>query len=233
MERTQFLVWDNGRIIVKKDIPDNQRRKIAGEGIDIIKLGEFRKPTFFVEDSSHREIIENIAGVLGKEVSVTECGSSSNVVSLFKLSLREGRWPNSFFLIDGDNQGNPFPKESQFIHLEKYCMHNYLLDFEIAAAITGKSIDDIQRIVFDSIKASRDTILKKNKFLDFLFDRLDISDITDESLSQLDCSEVFPGYLKEIDMTFSEYVEKYVKLLSDNSKLEAIFPQKLLAAIKE
>ena len=47
-----------------KDIPDELRKRIAGESIDIIKVGAFPKVTFFVEDNMHVEVIEKIADIL-------------------------------------------------------------------------------------------------------------------------------------------------------------------------
>lgn len=232
LAKAQFLFWENGRITFGRNIPDEQRLRIAGEGIDIIKLGEFSKVTFFVEDRSHREVIQAIAQVLKGEIAVSECSNSSNVVSLFRLSLKEEGWQNCFFLIDGDNQRNPFPDEERFIHLDKYCIENYLLDPGTAARVAGKPEEAVRNAILAAVKANKETILKQNKWFEFLFDRLTLQDITESSLEQLDAAAIFPTYLRELDMERSVYIEKYLKLLHEESKLEAVFPERLIRAIR-
>ncbi|MBN1367770.1 MAG: ATP-binding protein [Dehalococcoidales bacterium] len=103
LNKTQFLFWKDGHIDISKEIPAELRRRISGEGIEIIKLGEFTKPTFFVEDQAHEDIIQVIAEILGNSISVSQCGNSQNVISLFRHSLREGNWSHCYFVIDGDN----------------------------------------------------------------------------------------------------------------------------------
>lgn len=230
--KTQFLVWQNGHIKCVKSIPDEQRHRIAGESINIVKVGCFEKTTFFVEDESHRRVVEDIAHALGNEVAISKCGNSFNVKSIFRLSMQEEDWGNCFFVIDGDNQENPFPDQSQFIHLDKYCIENYLLDFETASKVAGKSIPEVQSAIFNAVKANREAILKQNKWFEFLFNRLKIEDIAEPSLSKLDASAIFEGYLLELNMEFPDYVHKYIELLNKESKLEAVFPEKLIEAIK-
>lgn len=232
LKRTQFLFWNDGSINYGKNIPEEQCKKIAGEAIDIIKLGDFAKPTFFVEDRGHVEVIESISDILGKQVSISECGCSDNVISLFKLSLNEGGWSNSYFLIDGNNRGNPFPDKDQFIHLEKYCIENYLLNFKIAAKVTNKTTDEIKQAILNSIKNNRDKILKKNKYFEFLFDFLRLEHITEPSIEKLDASEILDDYLVEISMERSAYVDKYLTLLHKESGLESFLPERLVKIIR-
>lgn len=232
LKKTQFLFWKEGHIEVGRQIPDEQRNKIAGEGIEIIKMGEFYKPTFFVEDQAHQDIIEIIAVVLGVEVSVSQCGNSQNVVSLFRHSISEGGWTNCFFIIDGDNQGNPFPGNAQFIHLDKYSIENYLFDFETAAKVTGKTVDQIIELIYQAIIERKDAILKKNKFFEFLLDRFKCTDINDDSLSKLDGSEIIDVYIGKTGMSFEDYTNSYVGYLDRQSSLSNIFPEKIISAIK-
>jgi hypothetical protein len=53
------------------------------------------RPTFFVKDAAHTRFIEAMAAALNKDVSVLECGDSSNVKSLYSLS-QSGGWQNSY-----------------------------------------------------------------------------------------------------------------------------------------
>jgi hypothetical protein len=66
-----------------------QQRSLAGDAIRIIKLGA--RPTFFVEDAAHTCFFDAMAAALNKDVSVLECGNSSNVKSLYSLS---STWTN-------------------------------------------------------------------------------------------------------------------------------------------
>jgi len=234
LKATQFLFWNEaGKIVVGKDITEEQRRRIAGEAIDIIKLGTFPKTTFFVEDESHTKVIEAISRAIGRNVSITECGNASNVKSLYKLAKNEGGWDSAFFMIDGDNQGNPFPSEARFIHLNKYCIENYLLDLDIAAKVSTKSKEDIRRVILDSILEKREKILNKNKYFDFLFDRLALPDITASFLEKLDAATIFASYLKKLGIGFEDYVRDYVKICQSQSILDSVFPDQLIEAIEQ
>lgn len=234
LKRTQFLFWnEDGKINVGKEITEEQRRRIAGEAIDIIKLGNFSKSTFFVEDESHRNVIEALSRVIGNKVLISECGNSSNVKSLYKHAKSEGGWENAIFLIDGDNEGNSFPGDKQFIHLDKYCIENYLLDLDIAAKVAAKSEEDVRQNILDAILENRRKILNKNKYFDFLLDRLKLEDITPSFLEKLDASIIFPIYLSKIGLGFIDYTHKYVSICQSESKLKEIFPQQLIEAIEK
>jgi len=233
LPKTQFLYWDTGKIKCTSNVPDEHRKKIAGEAIEIIKLGEFSKPTFFVEDHIHKEVLEKMADLMGKEISVSVAGNSSNVKSLYKLSKKEGGWNNSYFLIDGNNQGNPFPDEVNFIHLDKYCIENYLIDIDTISLMTSKTKDEIKELLFDLIIDNKETIFKKNKFFEFLIDRLNKEDIADEALRKLDASLIFEPFLKKIEASKSSYIYDYIKVNRENGKLKSIFPEKITDIIEQ
>lgn len=233
LKKTQFLIWDNGHITLKKQIPDEQRRRIAGEGIDIIRLCDYPKTTFFVEDNSHKQIIECIAGVLSNDVTVKKLGGSSYVEMLYRLSTMEDGWDNCFFLIDGDNRENPFPNQPRFIHLEKYCIENYLLDLQTAAKITNKSEKEVLGSILTAVKANEGKMLKRNKWAKSLLDSLKIEQIDEAFLSHFDFGEIFDSYLCEFNIDFSSYIEKYIRLLQQESKLKSVFPEKLINAIEQ
>jgi AAA domain, putative AbiEii toxin, Type IV TA system len=234
LKKAQFLYWnDEGKVIVGRELTAEQKRRIAGEAIEIIRLGEFPTTTFFVEDDSHRRVIETLARVVGSRVLVNECDNAPNVRSLYKHSKSEGGWDNAIFLIDGDNMGNPFPGEARFICLDKYCIENYLLDFEIAAFVTRKTELEIRQIIFESIREKRHKILGKNKHLDFLFDRMNVEDVTSQFLDRLDASVILATYLRRIGMNDRNYLDEYLRQCDDRRQLRNIFPEKLIEAIQE
>lgn len=232
LDKIIFLSWVEKKIKVLNELPDEQRKRIAGEAIEIIKIGNFSNPTFFVEDDSHREILETLANHFGSKISISKAGNSPNVKSLFKLSKAEGGWANSFFVIDGDNQGNPYPNENDFIHLEKYCIENYLLNIKYLMKSEGKKKGEIQEVIFNAIKNNKAKILNKNKYFDFLIDRLRKTDIKQESIDQLDASEILNDILKTLGKSREHLTKDLLSTIKTEKQLHELFPENLVKCIK-
>ena len=139
----------------------------------------------------------------------------------------------TFFLEDGDNQGSPFPGEPDFIHLDKYCIENYLLDLPTASIATGRDEAELRHIIFDEVVKRRDKILGKNKWLEFLFDGLRPEDLTPGRMAKLDASLIIGGYLTSVGMTREDYLDRYVKAAKQSGSLETVFPESLVSAIRQ
>lgn len=231
--KTQFLYWnDQGKVSIGRDVTPEQRRRIAGDAIEIIRLGAFSRPTMFVEDHDQVVTVEELAAGLLADVAVTECDNKSNVRSLYRLSLTEGGWPNSFFLEDGDNEGNPHPGDDHFIHLDKYCIEAYLLDFDLAASACGCSQDDIRSHLFAAVIANKDKIFRQDKFFAFLIDYLTIDHLTPENLAKLDAAEVIHTFLERLRLSFRDCVARYVREAIRQGRISDVFPALLLASLK-
>jgi hypothetical protein len=236
LERTQFLSWNEaGNIVVGKELTDEQRSRLAGEVINIVKMGEFTRPTFFVEDESQVKVVNALARIIGVPVSTDECGSSSNVMSLFRLSQLDGGWENSYFVRDGDNEGNPFPGKRDFIHLDKYCIENYLLDLDIAAEISGKTKEQVAEIVFNLIKESRDKVIAKTKtkYFAFLFDKLQVTDITADFLQSFDASVIFKKFHTQLGLTQKTYLDNYITAANQQGRLAEICPRRIVEVLQD
>jgi len=236
LDKTQFFFWknDNIHVTVGRNMPDELRTRIAGESIDIIQVGTFTKVTFFVEDARHEEVIVTIAKVLNSDVTCESCGSCSNVRSLYKLSQLQGGWANCFFVEDGDNEGSPYPGVKQFIHLDKYCIENYLLDIGTAAKVVKKTEETVKNALLDAIRKNKDTILRRNKFFKFfafVFDNLNTSNINEASMAVLDGSTIFESFLTELGVNQDFYMKEYIETLQKESMLDKIFPKQLISAI--
>ena len=216
-----------------REISPAQRRRIAGEAIEIIKLGDIDPGTFFVEDRAHAAVVKAIANEEGLRANTVVCGNAPNVRSLYKRSESDGGWPGAFFLEDGDNQGSPFPGKSDFIHLEKYSIQNYMLDLPTASEVTGKAESGLLQIIFEEVRKRRNQILGKNRFLDFLFDGLEPEHLTPDRLSKLDASVILEGYLLAVGMTFEDYLQQYVKVAKQKGSLDNVFPSSLVEAVRE
>ena len=93
-------------------------------------------------------------------------------------------------MIDGDNQGDPFPQDDQFIHLPYYCIENMMLDPETLAATSGRPLLDVQAVIVGAINSQRKAIFQKNKFFEFLADRIAAAHMTFENLRTFDASLV-------------------------------------------
>lgn len=233
ISKTQFFVWEEGKVTCTKNISKEQRIRIAGDAIEIIRWGDFLRTTFFVEDAAHEKVVLAIAEMFGADVDVFLLGSSSKVESHYKVFKKEGRLKNVFFIIDGDNEKHSFPNNDSFIHLNKYCIENYLLDINVASEITDKSKDEIRQIIFDLIFDNDHNIFKKNKNLDFLLVKFKVEDITDENLSKFDVSVIMNKYLSKIEMSLKEYIWKYISKCHELGKIHSILPYQIVEAINK
>ncbi|ANP46058.1 AAA family ATPase [Candidatus Viadribacter manganicus] len=232
LPKAQFLFWEGSKVKWGKELSTDQRRRIAGEAIEIIRLGEFAKTTFFVEDASHERFVNALAAHFGGKVATSLCGNSSNVKSLYKLSLAEDGWSNAYFLIDGDNEGNPFPGADRFIHLPVYCADNILIDPEPLAAEYGKDVHEVRQIILDAILEKRGEILKKNKFLDFLLDEWKPAQISYERVSRLDGSAIIKRIAIALGDNEVGLTAKMIGRLASSGQLESRLPKNLVDALK-
>jgi predicted ATPase len=233
LPKVQFLYWDEeGKIEWGKELKNEQKKRLAGDAIEIIALGNYTKLTFFVEDSAHRIILEVLAKILKADIEVTECRCSPNVKSLFKYHKSIDGLQNSYFLVDGDNQGNEFPNEPNFIHLPVYCIENFLLDPQLISKTFDKSIEEIQGIILTAIQKQRDKILKQNKFFDFLFDQFKPSDITYERLTKLDGSLIIEDIFIALGIkSLEDFAYKYLYKCYRDDALEILLPS-IMSALK-
>jgi hypothetical protein len=233
LDSTQFLEWtEEGRITIREAPTARVRERLAGEAISVIKLGEFPRATFFVEDRCQEQVIEELKQVLGVYVDITKCGNADIVKVVYQYSLQEGGWKNAYFVVDGDNQGNPYPDDSQFIHLDAYCVENYLISPDVAAAVCKTTSDVIRKLLLDALLEKRSKILHNYKWLGFLLDRLVSADLTTDTLARIDASELLPTVLKKYSITLDKYVGDYVRKCNELGRLDKVFPANLLNALR-
>lgn len=232
LRKAQFLYWEGDKVKWGAQLTPEQHRRIAGEAIEIIKLGDFNKPTFFVEDAAHARLLEVLSRCFGTAIAITQCANSPNVKSLLKLSELEGGWQNTFFMVDGDNEGNPYPDVKCFIHLPVYCSDNFLLHPRHLAVVFSKTEQEIQVLIRDSILARRNQVLKQNKFFDFLVDQLEPNHITYERLGRLDGSEIIDLVAGKLGTNVSDLTNRMLVHLHGTGQMDAILPKMLLDAFR-
>jgi predicted ATPase len=233
IDKVIFLVWnDQQRVIPTKEISVDQRRRIAGEAISILRLGETSKPTIFLEDSAHSVVVNALASVLGADIAITQCGPKSNVRSLYKRAKLDGGWSNSLFLEDGDNEGAPSIAGAKFLHLDKYCIENYLLDFRVISEAWSVPVQVCVHRLYECVASQREKILGKNRFLEFLWAQLREEHLTAELIGKLDGSLVVPCFAKKFDQTYEDFVASYVSCAQRMELLVEIFPNPLLTWLR-
>lgn len=232
-KKTQFLFWnDTGTVSIGKDVTSEQRRRIAGDAIEIIRLGTFTKPTIFVEDRNQVIVVEEMAASMGSDVLVSDCGNKFNLRSLFKYAQLDGGWENTFFVEDGDNEGSSLPQVEGFIHLDKYCIENYLLDIQTMAKTLAISEEAALKLIYDSIMSKSDKIIKQqDKFWNFLIEYLKPERLTSEKLAMLDASLIFNQLLKSIGKDLREYTSAYIRVARELG-WEKVFPVPLIRALE-
>ena len=224
--KAQFLRWgDDQRIAWGKDLTPQQRGRLAGDAIEIVALGDFTKPTVFVEDDAHADVVKALADMYGANVTTSQCGNSTNVKSLYQYQLAHGRWANAHFMIDGDNQGDPFPHDEQFIHLPYYCIENLMLDPETLAATSGRPLPEVQAAIVDSISSQRKAIFQKNKFFEFLADRIEAGHMTFENLRTFDASLVVANVFGALGIAS---LGSYLLTAKASGRIDALVPKRLL-----
>ena len=232
LRRTRFLEWTSEGSITILEVPSDQvRERLAGEAVSIIQMGEFPRTTFFVEDQAHENTLKVLSESFGISLDVVKCDRSDVVKTLYKYSLTDGGWSDAYFLVDGDNQGNQFPGDCRFIHLDAYCIENYLIAPGIVAELADITEADVRSILLESIHAQSTKILGKRKWCSFLLDRLVPADLTEDVLKQIDGSELLPDLIKRLSMSQDNYIRAYVKKCRELEKLQDIFPESLLAPI--
>ena len=108
--------------------------------------------TFFVEDTMHKSVVDNIARQLKTEVLVEIAHGRGKVQYSFDFYKSIGALTNRYFIVDGDNKSNPYSEEPNFVQLKRYCIENYLIDFDVCAAISDKSADQIRFSLPDTFR---------------------------------------------------------------------------------
>jgi hypothetical protein len=136
------------------------------------------------------------------------------------------------FIEDGDNEGAPSFAGPDFLHLDKYCMENYLLDARVITSLWSISEDEFRAMLFSCISDNKDKILGKNKFLDFLWIQFRSDQLTPSLLAKLDASLVLECFCKKFDATVTEYIAAYIEGANALDLLEEVFPEELIAWIR-
>lgn len=220
LQKTQFLIWKDGKINVDSKISKEISDKIAGDSIKIISALDLHEQTFFVEDDAHVKVIKELSKVTEKDLGAIKLGGSSAVCS-FCRAAEAGNIQNAYFLVDGDNQGAPkdLKNNSNYIHLQKYCIQNYLLDTSILSEISkidcSQIKQKIKKCITDLSCDSKTLVFKK---------LAEVTEIPDAVLDTFDASKIIDSLAIQIGLTnFRTLVEKFIAKAKEKGNLETIF----------
>jgi ABC-type cobalamin/Fe3+-siderophores transport system ATPase subunit len=235
LPRTQFLVW-NGNSVECTQTPSNtQRVAMAGEIAASIVAAAPQLTTFYVEDDRQSQVVSALAKARGRAVTTVPCGSSEVVKAIFKFARGQAGWDqNAFFVIDGDNQGNSFPGQTHFVHLDRYCVECYLLDMRVLQHMTGKAEAILQQDLLAAVKGRSAAIFKTGKsgaFGQRLLSRARVEDLTTELLAELDCSEILDEFARLEAVPADLYIRRYVASAGALGIAEEVFDTRLLMAV--
>jgi len=197
--------------------------------VSAFAIKPFIKTTFIVEDRSHKIVLDSIATLLGKDIDILTVGNSENVKKFFEHLKNSNLLDNAYFIVDGDNKQRIYPNEKRFIQLDKYCIENYLMDFEICACVVQKDINEIRQIVLDQLKY---LLISSNTVLSILCNLLTIESVTDASLAHIDGSKLLEKLLGRFGTSLDNYVPNYIKECENQGRLEKILPYNIVNFIK-
>jgi hypothetical protein len=132
LTKTQFLVWDGPLIASTSSLTQVQRAALGGEIAATVLAAAPIEKTFCVEDERLALVVGALINARGTQATTFACGNSWAVRSLYEFARTQPGWSEyAFFVEDGDNQNSPFPGDSQFIHLDRYCIECYLFDLRV------------------------------------------------------------------------------------------------------
>lgn len=232
---TQFLVWNGNAVECTRKPTNSQRVAMAGEIAASIVAAAPQLTTFYVEDERHTQVTGALAKARGRAITTIACGRSEVVKTMFKFARGQVGWDqNAFFMVDGDNQGNSFPGQAHFVHLDRYCIECYLFDMRALEHMTGKAEVALQQDLLTAVKARSAAIFKTGKgggFGQRLLDRARVEDLTPELLADLDCSEILDEFAKLELLPVNRYIQKYVASAKVLGIIEHVFDPRLVAAI--
>ena len=221
LQKAQFLLWENNRIVVRDRPTDEIRVKIGGDALQLVTALDINKAVFYVEDEEHKKVVEFLSQYpIKKDIVISPTGNKVNVRNICRYSTKEGL-KNAYFLVDGDNEGvgDEFQNNNQYIQLQKYCIENYFLNYTILASIANKSEQDIRDIVQNEIK-----IAQENKHTKVFKKLAEAAIIPEDILDTYNGKQILDKVSTSLGFNDkTELIKVYLETCRDQNKLDAIF----------
>lgn len=225
--KTQFLVWENGKILSKPKPNEEIRSKLAGDLVKIIGGITTESKILHVEDEAQQAVLNTIKTLLNMSLEVKKL-SGCNEVKKYSEVFKTLGVDNAYFLIDGDNSevstNDLQTKYCNLIQLKKYCIENYFLNENVLEQIDKRT--EKQKTIKDLIK---EAIRQVNRPGFKSFKKLIESgiEIETEILDTIDASEFVKQHLP-ISLGFknrNDFFNEYLNYLVVNNQLETHFPE--------
>ena len=107
---------------------------LAGDTVQLLQGITIKKKLVYVEDTSHKIILDEICRKLSLDIEIIKIGSCDKVKDISK-AFKDRKIDNVYFLIDGDNKPLKLEEKRELhvntIQLEKYCIENYLINMDV------------------------------------------------------------------------------------------------------
>jgi len=229
LPKTQFLVWENGHIMVKNQPTDLIKEKIGGDALQLVTALDINKAVFYVEDNEHEKVVEYLARQFSKDLFVSATKNRENVRNLCRYFTKEGR-KNAYFLVDGDNESVPqeFLNNDQYIQLQKYCIENYFLEPNLLAEASNKTIEEVKTAIKNAIVE-----ISSDKH-SIVFIRLaEKEELTFDILDTFDASKIIENISIKLGFTDKySLINIFLEKCKEKGRLEEIFGE-MTNVIKE
>lgn len=226
IQKTQFFVWDNGKIISTSKPNDKISKLLAGDLVKIIGGVTTENKIAYVEDKIHELVLSEIKSLMDISLEISILGRCSEVKK-FSQAFKNLSVGNAYFLIDGDNNKvttiDLSSKYSNLIQLKKYCIQNYFLDKTVITQIDQRTnkTKPVKDLINESIKQASDIRFKPLKVLI----ENDI-ELEPSLLDTIDASGFVKILAHSLGFTNEKaYLKEYLKYLGENDLLKTTFSE--------
>ncbi len=222
IDKTQFMIWQDKKIVIIKKPNEDIRNFLAGDIVKIVSGITSEDKLIYVEDRVHLEILRKIMELKKLRVKINNIGNCENVKKISE-SFKPLNIKNVYFVIDNDNK-TILPidrtKYLNLIQLQKYCIENYFLRTSILDAIDKRpnKTKDVKTLINESIRNVQGPYFKVYKKL--LDNNINIEDILDI----IDASKFIEGLAVELGYPDKySFFHAYLEELNKMNELDNVF----------
>ncbi|MBU0614019.1 ATP-binding protein [Patescibacteria group bacterium] len=225
IDNSQFLLWKESKIISSSKPDEKLLTLLSGDIVKIIGGVTAKDKLVYVEDNSHKLILDKIKELKNVDIEFVKEGSCENVKRLSK-AFKKLNIENVYFLVDNDNKpiatADLTSEYANLIQLKKYCIENYFLNEEILNEIDKRSVKTrtIKQLIEESIKEVNEPSFKSYKKL------IENNLLDTEMLDFIDSSKIIETFRGKLG--FSEkktFFEEYLIKANEKGLLDTIFSE--------
>lgn len=233
----KYFTWENKKIVVKDNIPQEYQNAIVGEAIKFIEsVKDNNKKTLIVEDKAHEHFVNELLKLFKKNsdcIQIIKMNDSKGALNNLYKALKNNDNVNdltikTYFLIDGDND-DIYSSDSYYIKLNKYSIESYLFsNINILASVLGKKTPQFKKDILCELKKLRLSNKNKyNKSMQVLLKNTNNKIFLTNFFDVFDCS----GLAKDLCLVKQGIIHKYIQKLGKEN-VNKLFDKKLIDFIK-